>query len=115
VTAVALSRLPLGQQRLASSGRCGRWVHSPDLVSIKWFWAFAENPTFVVLHLDGDCLYGWPDSGPIHETGHFAIAEPDGSRRTRNSSSQVEHVLIPVRSVQMVSSFSNLQGAHKET
>jgi len=71
----------------------------------EWFWAFAENPTYVVLHLDGERrLYGWPEQWPSSpETGHFAIAEAEWL--TDDSSvplPQIEHVLILASSVQMV-------------
>lgn len=71
----------------------------------EWFWAFAENSTFVVLHLDGERrLYGWPEQWPSSpETGHFAIAEAEWLTEDGPIPlPQVEHVLIPVASVKMV-------------
>ena len=71
----------------------------------EWFWAFVENPTYVVLHLEGERrLYGWPEQWPSSpEAGHFAIAEAEWlTEDTRIPLPQVEHILIPVSAVRMV-------------
>lgn len=73
--------------------------------SSEWFWAFAENPTYVVLHLeDGRRLYGWPEQWPSSpETGHFALTEAEWlTGGERLAFAEIEHLLIPVPGVKMV-------------
>ena len=43
----------------------------------EWFGAFAENVTYVVLHLDGERrLYGWPVEWPsASDRGHFLMKD----------------------------------------
>lgn len=107
VTAIALG---LGTARWANNDRLHRVLRRLGFTrqtsyASEWFWAFAENPTFVVLHLDGERrLYGWPEQWPSSpEAGHFAIAEAEWlTDDGRIPLPQVEHVLIPGACVQMV-------------
>ncbi len=64
----------------------------------EWFSAFADNITYVVLHLDdGRRIYGWPSEWPTEpHSGHFLLREASwlDSENTEIPLSDVESILI---------------------
>jgi hypothetical protein len=71
----------------------------------EWYGAFAENPTYVVLHLtDGRRLYGWPLQWPSQpNSGHFSMAQAEWL--TDNGSIVLDNVgslLIPASEVKFI-------------
>ncbi len=71
----------------------------------EWYGAFANQKTFVVLHLnDGRRIYGWPLQWPSQsDTGHFSLT--DAEWLTENGTielNNVESILIPTSEVKFV-------------
>ena len=76
----------------------------------EWYGAFSNNPTYIVLHLDGDRrLFGWPKEWPSNpDNGHFLMENAswlwsDGKEETETSFKNVRILLlVPAQDVKMV-------------
>jgi len=72
----------------------------------EWFGAFADNVTYVVLHLDGGRrIYGWPMEWPTEPTvGHFVLTNASwlNDDNTQLELTGVKNILIRGSDVHMV-------------
>lgn len=72
----------------------------------EWYSAFAENNTYIVLHLSGERrLYGYPDEWPNSpDKGHFIISNPRWvlDDNTELVLDTVKNIIVPASDVDMV-------------
>lgn len=72
----------------------------------EWFSAFADNITYVVLHLEGERrIYGWPVEWPTEPNkGHFLLTEASWLDEENNEIAleNVDSVLIDASGVELV-------------
>lgn len=72
----------------------------------EWYSVFAENNTYIVLHLNGERrLYGFPDEWPnSSEKGHFIISNPRWLLDDKEEQilDMVKNIIVPASDVEMV-------------